>query len=40
MTPVVETSLSTSLSPEEMVPFENRRLPDPMTRGRIDNVPK
>src|SRR5207248_10593934 len=34
-TPVVETLLSTSLSPAGMVPSENRRLPDPMTRGKI-----
>src|SRR5215217_232564 len=33
-TPVVETLLSTSFSPEGMVPSENRRLPDPMTRGK------
>src|SRR5215210_1527350 len=33
-TPVVETLLSTSFSPEGMVPSENRRLPDPITRGR------
>src|SRR6266540_3117567 len=32
-TPVVETLLSTSFSPEGMVPSESRRLPDPMTRG-------
>src|SRR6266487_4704485 len=33
-TPVVETLLSTSFSPEGTVPSENRRLPDPMTRGK------
>jgi hypothetical protein len=33
-TPVVETSLSTSASPDGMVPSENRRLPDPMTNGK------
>ena len=33
-TPVVETLLSTSFNPEGMVPSENRRFPDPMTRGR------
>src|SRR5215216_4993682 len=33
-TPVVETLLSTSFSPEGMVLSENRRLPDPMTRGK------
>src|SRR2546421_11828874 len=33
-TPVVETLLPTSFSPEGMVPSENRRLPDPMTRGQ------
>jgi len=33
-TPVVETLLSTSFSPEGMVPSENKRLPDPMTSGK------
>ena len=33
-TPVVETLLSTSFSPEGMVPSANRRLPDPMTTGK------
>src|SRR5438876_10759572 len=33
-TPVVETLLSTSFSPEGTVPSENKRLPDPMTRGK------
>ena len=33
-TPVVETVLSTSFSPEGMVPSANRRLPDPMTSGK------
>jgi hypothetical protein len=32
-TSVVETLLSMSLSPEGMVPSENSRLPDPLTRG-------
>ena len=31
---MVETVLSTSFSPEGMVPSENKRLPDPMTRGK------
>ena len=35
-TPVVETLLSTSFSPAGMVPSENRRLPDPMTRGKTN----
>jgi len=34
-TPVVETLLSTSFNPEGIVPSANRRLPEPMTTGKI-----
>src|SRR2546428_115646 len=33
-TPVVETLLSTSFSPEGVVPSANRRFPDPRSRGK------
>src|SRR5215218_399776 len=37
-TPVLETLLSTSFNAEGTVPSENRRLPDPMTRGKTHRL--